>query len=754
MRLRALTTDLGKWVSWRVVVAWAVATLALRAIPAAEDASAEAGAAAAATAGHNFSAEDRAYWALQPVRRGEAPSVANYAWTRNAVDRFVLAKLEEAALVPSPEADRATLLRRLAFDLVGLPPEPDEVATFEADESPDAYERQVDRLLASPRMGERWARHWLDLARYAETDGFKADVMRPNAWRYRDYAIAALNADKPYDRFLMEQIAGDEIAPGDSAALVATGFLRHWPYEDNGRDVFGQRQNILDDVTDVTAQVCLGLTFKCAKCHDHKYDPILRKDYYRLQAFFAAMVPRDDSPVGTPETLAAAEAQLAAWRQATEPVRAKLEALEAPVRTKMRREQMAVFPKEVQAILDKPAAQRTPREAIVADLASKQIKYEEKDLSKRMAKEVQEEWTSLRKEMEAVGVEPPPELPVAMSVRDLGTGVPDVVMPNDAKGEVIAPGFPSILDSRTVDGERLRRTKLAEWIASAENPLTARVAVNRLWQHHFGVGIVASSGDFGRQGERPTHPELLDWLAEEFVHAAAWQAKPLHRLMVTSATYRQSSAIPADATLAAVGDSRGDAPSRVAEVDPDNKLLWRMRMWRVEAEIVRDSVLAVSGELNLAMGGPSGMPELPRELSERYGWNNSPKVEDRNRRGVYLFAKRNMRLPLFDAFDAPDTHESCCRRDETTTAPQALTLLNDEWMLGRAEAFARRVRKLAGDEPAAQVEAAWRLALGRGPTAENRASALAFLTRSPTDEAALADYCHVLLNANAFVYVD
>jgi hypothetical protein len=270
------------------------------------------------------------------------------------------------------------------------------------------------------------------------------------------------------------------------------------------------------------------------------------------------------------------------------------------------------------------------------------------------------------------------------------------------------------------------------------------VAVNRLWQHHYGVGIVASSGDFGRQGDRPTHPELLDWLADEFVHAAAWQAKPLHRLMLTSATYRQASAVVADT----------DDAARAAEVDPDNQLLSRMRMRRIEAEIVRDSMLAASGELNLAMGGPSGYPELPKELSDRYGWKPSKKIEDRNRRAVYLFAKRNMRLPLFDAFDAPDTHETCCRRDETTTAPQALSLLNDEWMLDRAAAMAERVRTLAGDEPAAQIATAWRLAFGREPSDASRQTATAFLTRSPTDKAALRDYCHVLLNANAFVYVD
>ncbi|MEX2187547.1 MAG: DUF1549 and DUF1553 domain-containing protein [Pirellulales bacterium] len=708
---------------------------------------AEADATADATA---FSDDDRAYWALQGVERPAMPDVRDGGWARNAVDRFVLAKLEALSLAPSVEADRATLLRRLSFDVIGLPPEPDAVAVFEADESPDAYERQVDRLLASPRLGERWARHWLDLARYAETDGFKADVTRPNAWRYRDYVIAAMNEDKPYDRFLMEQLAGDEIAPRDSSALIATGFLRHWPYEDNGRDVFGQRQNILDDVTDVTAQVCLGLTFKCARCHDHKYDPILRKDYYRLQAFFVAMVPRDDLPVGPAGVLESAEQQLTAWEEATAAVRERLDEIEAPIRTTMRREQMAVFPKDVQAILDKSAGDRTPQEQIIADLASKQIKYEAKDLSGRMAKDLRERWTALRAEMESVDVEPPPELPSAMGVHDLDHGAPDVVMPGDKRREPIAAGFLSILDpgpaeltSVAAEGESVvgRRTVLARWIASRENPLTARVAVNRLWQHHFGVGIVASSGDFGRQGDRPTHGELLDWLADEFAGSAAWRSKPLHRLMVTSAAYRQSSSI-------------GAVSDRAVEVDPNNRLLWRMNLRRVEAEIVRDSVLAASGELNLAMGGPSGLPELPKELSERYGWKPSKNIADRNRRAIYLFAKRNMRLPLLDAFDAPDTHEACCRREQTTTAPQALALLNDEWMLARAAAMADRVRNIAGDEPSAQIETAWRLAFGRGPSEESRRTATAFLTRSPTDAMALRDYCHVLLNANAFVYVD
>jgi hypothetical protein len=693
-----------------------------------------------------FSEEDRAYWALQPVANPSLPEVRNAGWSRTPIDRFILAKLEAASLAPAAEADRATLLRRLSFDLVGLPPELDEIAAFEADESPDAYERQVDRLLASPRFGERWARHWLDLVRYAETDGFKADVTRPNAWRYRDYVIAALNEDKPYDRFLTEQIAGDEIAPDDSSALVATGFLRHWPYEDNGRDVFGQRQNILDDVTDVTAQVCLGLTYKCARCHDHKYDPILQKDYYRLQAFFVAMVPRDDLPVGSPDAVQQAVERRAAWEQATREVREKLEAIEAPVRTKMRRQQMAVFPKDVQAILDKAAADRTPQEAIIADLASKQIKYEEKDLSNRMDKEIREQWTSLRKEMESVDVPPPPELPSAMGVCDLASGVPTMVIPGDRTNTAVEPGFLSILDAapaQLADNESAqgRRTVLAAWIAARDNPLTSRVAVNRLWQHHFGLGIVATPGDFGRQGDRPTHAELLDWLAHEFTGPAAWHSKPLHRMMVTSAAYRQSSAVP-------------EQSAKAAEVDPDNKLLSRMRMRRIEAEILRDATLAASGELNLAMGGPSGLPELPRELTDRYGWKASPKEADRNRRAVYLFAKRNMRLPLFDAFDAPDTHETCCRRDQTTTAPQALSLLNDWWMLERAKVMAARVREIAGDEPVAQVETAWRLAFGRIPSDAARQTAVAFVAQSPTDKAALRDYCHVLLNANEFLYVD
>jgi hypothetical protein len=412
----------------------------------------------------------------------------------------------------------------------------------------------------------------------------------------------------------------------------------------------------------------------------------------------------------------------------------------------MRRQQMAVFPKDVQAILDKPATDRTPQEAIIADLASKQIKYEEKDLSNRMDKDIREQWTSLRKEMESVDVPPPPELPSAMGVCDLESGVPTMTIPGDRTGAAIAPGFLSILDAapaQLADNESAqgRRTVLAAWIASRDNPLTSRVAVNRLWQHHFGLGIVATPGDFGRQGDRPTHAELLDWLAHEFTGAAAWQSKPLHRMMVTSAAYRQSSAIP-------------EQSAKAAEVDPDNKLLSRMRMRRIEAEILRDATLAASGELNLAMGGPSGLPELPRELTDRYGWKASPKEADRNRRAVYLFAKRNMRLPLFDAFDAPDTHETCCRRDQTTTAPQALTLLNDWWMLERAKVMAARVRELAGDEPLAQVETAWRLAFGRSPSDAARQTAVAFVAQSPTDKAALREYCHVLLNANEFLYVD
>jgi hypothetical protein len=680
-----------------------------------------------------FTDEQRQLWSLKPVLRPSLPPRPISA--ANPIDAFAP---RAAGLTPAVQADRRTLFRRLFFDLHGLPPDIDDVNRFAADPSPDAYERLTDRLLASPRLGERWARHWLDLVRYAETDGFKADVHRPSAWRYRDYVIAAFNADKPYDRFVAEQLAGDEIAPADSQAIVATGFLRHWPYEDNGRDVFAQRANILNDVTDVTGQVFLGLTVGCARCHDHKYDPILQRDYYRLQAFFAPMLPRDDVPIAAKDT-SLADAQL---DPAMAELRRQMDAIEAPVRQKMRSEAMQVFPKEVQGVLNKPTDDRTANEKIIADLAEKQLGVDAKALAGKMKKEDRGRWEQLKKKLdEATKGARPKTLPVAMAIRDLAGPSPVTTIPGSGTSEDVLPGFLTILDASIARVEPPknnpnttgRRMALAQWITSPENPLTARVAVNRLWQHHFGRGLVATSGDFGLQGERPTHPELLDYLAHELVRRA-WSLKDLHRLMITSATYRQASSL----------DPRSRSGEHVEPLAPTLR--------RIEAEILRDSMLAASGELNLRAGGPSVFPDLPAELSARYGWKATPDRAEQNRRSIYVITKRNLRLPLFDAFDSPDTHQACCRRDVTTTAPQALMLLNDPWSLDRAKAMARRVMHQAGSDARKQISAAYETALSRRPDDNELRLAESFLSNNK--QTALPDLCHALLNCNEFLYVD
>ncbi len=751
-------------------------------------------------AADRFSAEDRAYWALRSVRRPAVPRVRNAAWVRGTIDAFVLARLEAAGIAPPPEADRRTLIRRASFDLHGLPPTAEHVDEFLSDRRPDAYERLIDRLLASPRYGERWARHWLDLVRYAESDGYNQDAERPQAWRYRDWVIEAFNADMPYDRFIAQQVAGDELWPHDPQALAATGFLRHWPYEYNQRHVPQQRTHILNDLTDVTGQVFLGLTIGCARCHDHKFDPILQLDYFRLQAFFAPLVERDVVAV-PPAEREDHERRLAAWQAATRDLRRQIDELEAPYRQRERRQRMSVFPKETQAIIDKPEGERSPWERQIAALAEKQLIIAPADCEKLLKGEDRKQWDALRRELARFDAQRPTDLPVVMTVADVGPEAPPTVIPGNGDeskpGEGIAPGFLTILEpspakpARTTHGTG-RRTALARWLTDEDNPLVARVMVNRLWHHHFRRGLVASPNDVGRQGDVLTHPELLDWLASELI-ASGWRLKHLHRLMMTSAAYRQASAVPPSAAALAA--------------DPENKLLWRMRSGRLEAEAIRDNLLAASGELNSAMGGRSVYPELPAAISARHEWKPSPSAAERNRRTVYMFVKRNLLHPLMESFDVPDPHESCARRQVTTTAPQALLLLNGDWALDRAAVMAGRVlREAEGGEsegvgsrfrghPAQHssqtsaatkstpdpvlVAHAYRRALARPPSADELALGVRFLERQasliarrlaagqpvrlPTDTrsaddrpraAALVDLCHALLNVNEFVYVD
>ncbi len=554
-----------------------------------------------------FTAEDRAWWAFQPLKRPEPPIVSRQVWNQNPIDAFILAKLEENALEPAPEADRATLIRRLSFDLLGLPPSPEEVQDFVDDSAPDAYERLVDRMLESPQYGERLARLWLDLVRYAESDGYKADYDRPEAWRYRDYVVRSFNQDKPYDRFLTEQLAGDEIDPDDPELRTATQYLRLWPYEYNQRDVWNQRQIILNDITDVTADVVLGLGFACARCHNHKFDPILQRDYFRLQAFFTPLLPRDDLPLDTVEHERDRRVETAAWELMTAEIREEIGRIEAPHRAQARKDAIAKYPAETKAVILKDPSERSPLERQIAYLAERQILEEFTKIDTRIKGDERKRYDELQKQLATFDRYKPKEPPPAFTATDVGPEAPDTVIPGDRRGEPIEPGFltllepgPASIETPAPDSHSTgRRLTLARWITKPDHPLTSRVMVNRIWQKHFGTGLVATSSDFGRLGEPPSHPELLDWLAVQFVQEG-WSLKTLTRRIVTSQTYRQASARSPEALESAL------------RIDPENRLLWHRQVTRLDAEQVRDAMLSASGELEARKGGPSADGSKPR----------------------------------------------------------------------------------------------------------------------------------------------
>ena len=685
-------------------------------------------------------------WAYQPFARPAVPHAPNKAEVRNDIDRFLLAALAEKKLAFAPEADRRTLARRVYFDLIGLPPTPEQVEAFVNDTSPDAYEKLVDKLFASPQYGERQALFWLDLVRFAETDGFNADAVRPLAWRYRDYVIESFNADKPFDRFVKEQLAGDELYPDDPAARVATGFLRHYPDEYNAVNLEQRRYEIITDITDTTSATLLALTSGCARCHDHKYDPITQADYFRLQAFFAGFWPTE-APLLPAGARAGYEAKLKAWEAKTADVRAAIDAIEEPHRKKAEAKQRSRFPDEYATLLDMPFERRDPLQKQLATMIEKQV-YATRDISKSLKPAEKEKLAALNAKLAELSKDKPAAPPAAMAMTDLASPPPTNLYKRgnwQKPGEELAPGFFSAIDDRDAKvkplaGSSGRRAALAEWVASKDNPLTARVIVNRLWQQRFGFGIIRTASDFGITGDRPTHPALLDWLAGELT-ANGWSLKHVHRLMVLSAAYRQG--------------SRGDEAGAAA--DPDDKLLWHFPRRRLDGEALRDAMLAVSGKLNLKAGGPSVFPELPAELQKATGgnWKVSADAAERDRRSVYVFVKRNLRYPLFRLFDAPDRNETCARRFVTTTAPQALALLNDGTVLGYGKALADRVTKEVGADRAKLVDRAFPLAIGRPPTTEERTAMLGYLARHKgTPAEAAADLCHALLNLNEFLYVD
>lgn len=670
--------------------------------------------------------QEEALWAFQPLSNPNRPEVETEEWVRNPIDAFILSKLEKSGLEPTSEADRQTLIRRASFDLIGLPPTPDEVADFVNDSRSDAYERLIDRLLDSPRYGERYARHWLDLVRYADSDGYKADQLRPNAWRYRDYVIESFNEDKPYSRFVEEQIAGDELYPDSDAAKMATGYLRLWPYEDNQPDMGRHWAAILDDMTDVSGDVFLGLSMKCARCHDHKFDPISQKDYYKLQSFFAALSPWEEVYLGGKDVEEAYQKQLSRWEEATVELRAEIDVIESASLKIGWDAAFAKLPPYVQDIVLKN--ERTPYEEQLARFAEKMIGWRSnKDLQKNIAKEDLEEWKELTSQLAEYDKIRPMERERVASVRDVGMRAPKVFVESKGKKLEVDPGYLAILGLEDPEIEPVpenpnttgRRAALADWLTEGSNQLTTRVMANRLWQWHFGQGIVASSNDFGSLGDRPSHPELLDWLAVRFVEEG-WSLKAMHRLIMTSSTYRQGSV------------NHNELAERV---DADNRLLWRMPVRRMDAEQLRDSMLFVGGDMDLAMGGPG--------VSE----------EDSSRRSIYVLNKRNKLRTMMNKFDTPDLHNSCHMRDVTTTALQALSLMNGEWPLARAESFAERLLKIESDGVEKRIVSAYEIALGRTPEVEEIQLAQSFI-EEPNAPESWVDLCHVLLNTNEFIYIN
>jgi hypothetical protein len=727
----------------------------------------------------DFTPAERNHWAFQPIHRPEVPRTESSS-AKTSIDRFILHQLEEKHLSLAPSADKATLIRRATFDLIGLPPTPEEVDAFVHDNSSDAFERVIDRLLLSPHYGERWARHWLDLARYAESEGFKADETRPNAWRYRDYVIKSFNDDKPYDRFVMEQLAGDELWPDDPQCFIATGFNRHYPDESNARNLMQRRQEILNDITDTVGAVFTGMTFGCARCHDHKFDPILQKDYYRLQAFFANSAAIDDHPLVSPQDLDTYNRKMAEWENATRGIREKIEALAKPEREAVIKEYVDKYPDEIQEALKKSPEARSPFECQMVAKAELYLKPASHQyiaghgvVAGRLKGEKKKEWDALNSELKKYDHLRPKALPLGTGIEDLSADAPKTYVLKggswESPTEEVEPGFLSILNPAATpimksprSNSTGRRTALARLLTDPENPLVARVIVNRVWQHHFGKGIAASSSDLGFKGEQPANPQLIDWLATEFVREG-WSLKKLHKTIMLSATYQQSSQFRADA----------------AQRDPEDKLLWRYPRQRLEGEVIRDAALYVSGNLNPKMGGPSIYPELPNGMEKAGGWRVSKEQEERNRRSIYIFVKRNLRYPMFETFDMPDTHESCARRNCTTSPLQALSMMNDALTLEWARGFASRVLSQAGPDRRNQIDCAYRIAFGRLPTDSEcslvdhffsehsqiieqrlRGNELVALpdempaSISLVQAATLEDFCHMLLNSNEFVYLN
>lgn len=726
-----------------------------------------------------FTQAERNHWAFQPIERSAVPqidlnveSTKGNSTARNPIDCFINAGLDREGTQLAHEADRSTLIRRLTFDLIGLPPSPTDVAEFVADQSPDAYERLVDRLLASPHYGEAVGRDWLDVVRFAETAGFKEDPLRPRAFTYRDYVIRAFNRDLPLDRFVADQLAGDELFPDDPESLAATAYCRMWPDESNASNILLARQTSLDDLTGNVGAVFLGLSIGCAQCHDHKFDPILQTDFYQLQAFFSGIVLEDRSAVGSHQQLDEFRRAERAWLDQTASLRHELNLLERPARIKMQGERRMKFPPEVLEALDTPLEDRTTMQRQLAFWSARQMGVKEDDIPKHLddtARSRRDEL--LARLVEALKSQPAaPSRADVMAVSELTTTPPATCrMENgsyDKPREAVEPHYPVVLRSDATRGPLPivppnaqtsgRRTVLAQWFGASQNPLTHRVWINRIWQGHFGQGVVSNANDFGTQSPKPTLAALLDWMTTDFIEHG-FLSKRMHRQIVESATYRQETK---------VGGMAG-GPSSDYSGYPRRRL---------SSERIRDAWLMASGQLNDTMYGPGVRPGLPPNFSS-YDWKVS-EPSQQVRRSIYIFAKRNLPYPLMVAFDFPDMHESCGCRTKTTIAPQALMLLNNQIVIDAGRKLASRSNAASDSaDPAEKVRQAWQIAFGRAATENEVESAIRFLfeqqtlvdgtsktsdessgpaveTRSANADEAFADLCHALLNANEFLFVE
>jgi len=797
--------------------------------------------------------QDRQWWAFRKPVRNPAPKVSDARWAKNPIDAFVKTALDTKGLVPAPQADRATLIRRAYLDLIGLLPTPAESDAFVNDPSPKAYEKVIDKLLASPHYGERWGRSWLDVVRYADSSGFEHDRDLATAWRYRDYVIQSFNEDKPYDRFLIEQIAGDELDEPTNDSLTATAFYRVGPrVRFREKDNPFYRYDYLEDIVRTTFQGFVGLSVHCARCHDHKFDPITRMDYYRTLAMFFGFV-NYDHPLLPKEQVREWERKTREVVSSLEPLKKEVSRIEAPYRRAQFEANLKRLPEEVQAAIKTPMDQRTPGQKLLAAQFERGggsgdgdpnymgedpalalittagqrapnliesaryggaarrrggednlLKVSEADHQRRAElltkiAEVEKQMPPTPFAVEGIrdgdyrlapdgpGDEPSPGKTYRPEYADLGTsflpepggkyevpwvrfGANGLVVEEDNKAPVVKPGFLTVLakgappvakppkrNDFTTSG---RRRALAEWIASPENPLTARVIVNRLWYWHLGRGIVATPGNFGKMGVPPTHPELLDWLATEFLRQG-WSIKQMHRLIMNSETYKMGSTF---------------YHAQNAEKDPDNIFFWRYPVRRLEGETIRDIILSASGKINLEAGGPPFFPSLPQRVRDGYRqgkWILTKEEPATWRRSIYSYWKRGMKYPMFEVHDQPDQNVTTEKRNITTVPTQALTLLHNEFVLLQARHLAERVMGEAGSDPAAQIKMLYRITLSREPSTTEIAGQLEFMRKQrefrtaktsangagangehSVDLAALTDVSHVMLNANEFVYIN